>query len=149
MAINTSYFNVGDRVLVAESLGWNGSQHKPGTVAQKTPSGTVTVSVDAYPPHDTVAHEVKFSASGWEWGRRAYHGRWLCQFSQQTLIDEIRAEKVRRARQYLEDHQLWRSLDDGFILEIESKVKDFLRTTTPPPTRSAAARAYLKARRIA
>lgn len=121
--VRTTLLNVGDRVLVSEPWGWHEYRHKPGTVTKKTPSGLITVAVDAYPPHGTISHEVKFKESGWEYGSPTYHGKSLKEFSESVLTDELRRDKIIRARGFLEDSNTWRKLGDDLTLRIYALIK--------------------------
>ena len=82
--MRTELLEVGARLMVGESYGWHGRRHKPGTVTRRTPKGIVTVTIDAYPPHGTIAHEVTFNPDGNERGNR-YNGRTLQPFDQEIL----------------------------------------------------------------
>lgn len=119
--MKTEGLKVGTRVLVRESHGWHGCRHKPGTVKKTTASGIVMVSVDAYPPHGTIAYEKIFNPDGRE-RARGYHGDSIEEFSQETLDAEIHAEMVDSKRRALENVHLWRKLPDSVILQVSAIV---------------------------
>lgn len=121
--MNTSTLNIGDRVLVRQSYGWSGCRHKPGTVSKKTPSGIVDVSIDAYPPHGTIAHTKRFKASGWESGHDNYRGDCLEPFCQETLDNEILQAKTDRAKQYLQDGKWIKELGDSSIRALAAHIE--------------------------
>ena len=128
--MNTDSLQVGSRVLVGESYGWNGRRHKPGTVTKKTPSGIVTVMIDAYPPHGTIAHEKKFKASGWEWGRDNYRGDCLQEYSAELLEQEAYQSKVDKARRFLEDSATWvRKLTPSATLALSDHIKELIEAS--------------------
>lgn len=134
--MDTRNLKVGDRVLVAEGYGWHGRRHKPGTVSKRTPSGILTVTVDAYEPHGTIAHTVVINANGRERGCGYSHGRGLDEFSEEVLQQEMRDEEVRQARSFLEDWKLWRtSLGDDLILKIAAMAKAELAAKPNPSSR--------------
>ena len=121
--MDTKTLNVGDRVLTGEHYGWHGQRHRPGTVTKRTPSGIITVTVDAYPSHKTVAHDLTFNPDGRERGKN-YNGAWLDPFDQQVLDNEQRGALIESKRRFLEDYQLWREkLSGKAILQIAALVE--------------------------
>ena len=107
--------------MVSEPHGWHGRRHKPGTVVRKTPKGIVTVAIDAYPPHNTIAHDVVFNPDGRERGNR--YGRMLVPLDQKVLDQEISDAIVENMRRTLENHAIWRTLPEDKIRKVYEIVR--------------------------
>lgn len=119
--MRTDLLEIGARLMVSESHGWHSRRHKPGTVSRKTPKGIVTVTIDAYPPHGTIAHDVVFNPDGRERGEK-YRGRSLEPFSQEILDKEIYQEATQKKRAALEDFNVWRKVSDEVIWQVAAIV---------------------------
>jgi len=119
--MRTELLEVGARLMVSESHGWHGRRHKPGTVKRKTPKGIVTVAIDAYLPHGTIAHDVVFNPDGHERGNR--YGRMLVPLDQKVLDQEISDAAVEKIRRTLENHAIWRTLPEDKIRKVYEIVR--------------------------
>ena len=106
---NSRTLNIGDKVLVKNSSGWEIPIFTTATVTKVTPSGQAVVQIN---PNYTL----RFDKDGRQVGEK-WHPQWLLPFDQSILDRQSRANRMQKHRRTLNDHD-WNKDSDDLVLRV-------------------------------